>query len=256
MERKDVYVLYSGGKDSGVLLHWAYKQKIPNFKGALAIDTTIHTPDWKNFIQENCDRNGYDLKIITRKDKKTFEDCSLFFGFGGPPAHNMIMRYLKMDPLRSLEKDNRQDNMLLLSGIRLDESDRRFGTVKPISKDVAWFNAPLYNWSNEYVMKYVEENRIQRSPSYETLHISGDCLCGCYAEAGEFDMIKTFYPDIARRIEVLQEKVREAGKKYYLWGNDEKAKKLRKEIKMCKKTGKPADSMVCGECSMNRASIG
>lgn len=240
-----VYCLYSYGKDSGSVLDWAYKQKIPNFKGALAINTTIHIPEWPKLVREHCDSLGYDCTIISRADGGTFEDCSLEYGFGGPGMHSTIMRYLKLDPLRALQKRDKEDKILFLSGIRLDESKKRFGTVKPVSSDHGWFVAPLYNWPNEKVAKYVEENKISKSPAYETLELSGDCLCGCNALPGEFRLIEIFYPEIAARIKRLEELVRKT-KAYYLWGD--RGIELRKEIKICKKTGKAVESMVCAEC--------
>ena len=42
------------------------------------------------------------------------------------------------------------------------------------------------------------------------IHMSGECLCGCYAEQNELRMIGDWFPDVRAEIETLEAEVREA----------------------------------------------
>lgn len=65
--RDEAWVLYSGGKDSGVLSHWAHttaKKAGIKIRGCIAVDTTITTPDWKPFIEQACKDFGWELVML------------------------------------------------------------------------------------------------------------------------------------------------------------------------------------------------
>ena len=85
-----------------------------------------------------------------------------------------------------------------------------------------WFISPLYYKSNDWVMKYFIENDIKRSPVYETLHISGDCLCGCFAKKEELKLLEMFHPEVFTEIKRLEKLVKEKGspeaKENSVWG--------------------------------------
>ena len=96
----------------------------------------------------------------------------------------------------------------------------------------------------EYVKKY----SIDISPAYKTIHISGDCLCGAYAEYKEQNMISMFYPELAERLEKLELEIKDNKKiptNSKCWG-----------MKYVKGSGfsikyRKLDSILCGECDIN-----
>jgi len=71
-------------------------------------------------------------------------------------------------------------------------------------------------------------------PVYQTLHISGDCLCGSFAEKGEAELVTTFHPEVAKQIQSLENKYRGT------WGNGS-------SIRGALQQSKIAD-FVCSEC--------
>jgi hypothetical protein len=50
-----------------------------------------------------------------------------------------------------------------------------------------------------------------RNPVSANLHMSGECLCGCYAHPGELDEIGFFYPEFVEWLHDLERRVRERG---------------------------------------------
>ena len=54
-------------------------------------------------------------------------------------------------------------------------------------------------------MKYWITANIKRSPVYETMHISGDCLCGCFAKEEELGLLKMFHPEVYEEIKRIEE---------------------------------------------------
>ena len=85
-----------------------------------------------------------------------------------------------------------------------------------------WFVSPLYFKSNDWVYRYFIENNIKRSPVYDTIHISGDCLCGCFAKKGELKLLEMFHPTVFAEINRLEKLVKDNGsqdaKKHKTWG--------------------------------------
>lgn len=221
------WVLLSGGKDSITTAH--VLQQADMLAGVVAIDTGISTPDWRPFIESLCADQGWPLTVVGTN--VSYEWLVLRFGFPGPAMHSIFMRWLKERGVEQFKKRN--PGALLASGVRRGESKRRFGTVREwntLGKMVIW--APLIEWTTEETWAYVHEHKLPRSPAYTTLGVSGDCVCGAFAQSGERDAISECYPSLCERISALEHDVR--GK----WGAG-KASKAR--------TTKSAQ-LICVEC--------
>lgn len=203
------FSLYSGGKDS-----WAtteYLASTHQLAGIVTIDTGIATPDWLPFIKESSKRWGAELTVLSTT--ASYDALVLKYGFPGPPAHGMFMNYLKGRAIRKFKK--LFPGAWLASGVRKDESSRRFRNTKEIgSFEGVPIWSPLYNWSTERVWECVNGAGYERSPAYQTLCMSGDCLCGAYATKLERAAIIAFYPETWERIERLEK----ATGKEWGWG--------------------------------------
>jgi len=105
---------------------------------------------------------------------------------------------------------------LLVTGVRRQESARRMGHVQAekVEGRRVWL-APLLNWSKEDVLNHLEYAGLPRNPVVETLHLSGECLCGAYAHRGELDEICFWYPETGKRIKELEAIVQSEG---FPWG--------------------------------------
>jgi len=223
--RKEFYGLFSGGKDSITCCHWFAENYPELFKGILFIDTSIGLKETKDFVVDFCKKQGWEL-FIRKPPRVDYETWVKKYGFPTMRIHTIVMRRLKYEAMRGfIREDIRIDKApCLISGVRRKESKRRMKNIlTPITKDGRLhFVAPLIDMSTEQVFEYIHKNNLVISPVYNTLHISGDCLCGCYARKEEMALIKMFYPYMAERLQKLEKELKESGmdKKYCNWGNN------------------------------------
>ena len=99
-------------------------------------------------------------------------------------------------------------------------------------------------------MRYFIENDIKRSPVYDTLHISGDCLCGSFAQKNELKLLEMFHPKTFTEIKRLEKLLKAKGtgyaKKYSTWGNH---KQTTDNIK----AQTTIESYLCSDCILDRS---
>ena len=265
----DFYVAYSGGKDSGIVLDYITKEFPENFRGVIFVDTGIATKATVDFVIDYCKKHDYKLNIlhpydVKRKKKSdygkigqpfTFENLVMNFGFPTAGGHNLTMGWLKYYPMRNFiyQKIKDGENPAIISGVRKKESKRRSkrkSYASYINHDgKISFVCPLFFKSNEWVTKYWIENNIKRSPVYDTLHISGDCLCGCFAKKEELKLLEMFHPEVFAEIKRLEKLVKEKGSKeaqrFTTWGNN---KKSTMEVE----AQSTIENTVCTECFFDR----
>jgi 3'-phosphoadenosine 5'-phosphosulfate sulfotransferase (PAPS reductase)/FAD synthetase len=145
-------------------------------------------------------------------------------GFPGAAMHSVYYRELKdrrvADLMRSLKRNaKRSDRVMLISGIRRQESRRRMGYASAINKVSAqvWVN-PLLERSKDDCLDLMEFGNLPRNPASQTIHMSGECLCGAMAHPGELAELKFWFPDTAKYIESITQKTIAAG---YPWRWDD-----------------------------------
>ena len=232
------YVAYSGGKDSGIALDYVSHNFSKQFKGVIFVNTGIGTQATIDFVKSYCKSEKYPLFIlkpenVIRKDGTpySYENLVMRWGFPTFSGHRITMQQLKFFPIRQFiqQKMKEGEKPCIISGIRKKESARRKRNKKwntAIDNDLGnkiIFVKPLYYKSNNWVMKYFIENNIKRSPVYSTLHLSGDCLCGCFAQKDEAKLLQMFHPEVYNKIKDLEKKFKAIKdhpyKKYSNWGN-------------------------------------
>jgi hypothetical protein len=207
-----VWSLFSGGDDS--LATAIVTSQAKDFCGCLHIDTGIGIPETQAFVIETCQRQGWPLKIYRAKDcGQDYEALAVRYGFPGPGAHFRMYTRLKERPLRVFlreHKTHRRDRIVLSTGIRRHESQRRMGKTEPVRREgvKVWAN-PLYEWSKFDCLDAI--GGVARNPVSELLHMSGECLCGAFAKPGELKEIQCWYPPVAERIHQLEQRVKNAG---------------------------------------------
>lgn len=197
--------LFSGGKDSLTTCHFLWKEGL--IDSVLYCNTGISVPENQLYVLDICKRFGWNLNIVQPKEGETYEDFWRKFGPPGPGAHSMVMGYLKWHPMRKWAQQHRNEDFAFVSGRRFKESKRRGGIMgKNVIEQTEkmTFVAPLYHWSDQEVWDYLKDNNLTRCPVYETLHISGDCLCGAFAEPEEAMFLRMFHPTTAERIRLLE----------------------------------------------------
>ena len=202
--------LFSGGHDSLTAVHVAARH--PKFSYAVHINTGIGVPQTREYVRRISRELDWDLHEYRAKDcGQDFEKIVAQYGFPGPGQHSTMYIRLKERPLRVAIAQaklgyKRNRSVLLISGVRFQESDRRMGYKEPITKEGSkiWVNI-INDWSKADCNRYIENVRIERSPVVDKIHKSGECLCGAFAKPGEFDELEFWYPEYAAYIKSLKD---------------------------------------------------
>lgn len=233
----DLWALVSGGKDSVTMAHVLATRG--RLRGVAFIDTGIACPDTRPFVERLCDREGWELKVT--RTPVSYEEFVLKYGFPGPAQHSVVMSALKGRAIRELRKH--VDGLVLASGVRRLESARRSRSVlRRESIEGVPIVAPISEWPTSQVWSYLRAHDLEVSPAYATLHMSGDCLCGAYAQPDEPYMIRAFYPDVAERLARLEGRlaVEKPGCRYKRWGGSVGIGGAKRQTKM--------ESFLCQSC--------
>ena len=219
--------LFSGGHDSSCAVHVASRH--PRFAGVVHhIDTGIGSKRTREHVERVCRDFGWGLKVY--KSKSTYETFVRQRGFPGPGMHQRA--YIRLKD-RCVEDIVRGKLIVLVTGCRSQESVRRMGHVEPV-KWGEWANnaktgqkerikinrvwsAPCHDWSSEEQRAYMEHFDIPENPVKMTLGMSGECLCGSFAQPGELERVRRHCPDVAAEIDRLAVIARQCGK-HDKWG--------------------------------------
>jgi 3'-phosphoadenosine 5'-phosphosulfate sulfotransferase (PAPS reductase)/FAD synthetase len=128
--------LFSGGHDSLCACHMA--STVPPFDGCVHVNTGIGVEATREFVRSTCRQNGWPL--LEYHPPVSYEEIVLRWGFPGPAGHTLVYNRLKERCLRQLVRDHKaapQDCILLVSGVRRQESRWRMGFVQPIQQEGA-----------------------------------------------------------------------------------------------------------------------
>jgi 3'-phosphoadenosine 5'-phosphosulfate sulfotransferase (PAPS reductase)/FAD synthetase len=198
------YALFSGGKDSSALAHYLKKRR--ELKACVFLDTGINDPQLLEWLRT------LPYHVIVYETPVKFDWIVRRYGFARPMTHNWYYRFLKERALNLFVKDHREEfneGVALASGVRRNESKRRFKNTKSLDKicGVDCY-APIFDWTTEQVREYIKINSIEISPSAKFFGCcSGDCFCGAFAEEGELDLVEARCPEVAKRIRALERQV-------------------------------------------------
>jgi len=257
--------LFSGGHDSLTACHVASLH--PAFSLAAHINTGIGVPQTREFVRWTCEHEGWLLAEYHAEHDcgQSYEQLVIERGFPGPPHHYKMYNRLKERCLNVLKKEaktghSRRAKVLLVSGCRSQESERRLGNTEPmqIAGSFVW-SAVIHDWSKDDCNRYIEAMGLRRNPVVDLIHKSGECLCGAFAQppehpytgerGPEFRELAMWFPEAAAEIERIEAKVRAAG---HEWNWDERRPKALDEAKrgqelMFPMGGKPAMPL-CYSC--------
>jgi 3'-phosphoadenosine 5'-phosphosulfate sulfotransferase (PAPS reductase)/FAD synthetase len=238
-----VFVLLSGGNDSTVLTSWARVQFGHKIDAAVFIDTGTSiepdsndpsdtTPSVRAFVEAFC-ANRY-LPLIVLEAGDAYQRMVREHGVPGPGAHRYPYVNLKerqLDRLIAEHKTRWNDRILLLTGARRSESQRRMGQAVAIKRDgcTVWAN-PLIDWTDDDMRAYRAEHRLEESPVAALLHRSGECNCGAFAQTGEREMLRSLFPEWFERVIVAAENTAKAHGKWASWGERPPHARVREDL--------------------------
>jgi 3'-phosphoadenosine 5'-phosphosulfate sulfotransferase (PAPS reductase)/FAD synthetase len=220
-----IFGLLSGGHDSLTVTHFA--NAVHKLDAIIHIDTGIGIPETQQFVVDVCQQYGWPLKIYRATentkadgtpDPQVFENIVLENGFPGADAHRFMYIKLKERQVNRVCREH-PGKVMLISGVRKAESNRRMGTAQEVQKtgNRIWV-APFLHLTSDELEAYRAENSLPSNPVKELLCMSGECLCGAYAKPNELKEIETWFPAVGKRLRDLEQKVRAAG---FPWGWDE-----------------------------------
>jgi 3'-phosphoadenosine 5'-phosphosulfate sulfotransferase (PAPS reductase)/FAD synthetase len=230
-------VLFSGGNDSTILAHMMRHRA----DYAVHANTTIGIEDTRQFVRDTCQAWG--LELLERTAPMPYRDWVLKRGFPGPALHYIMFQKLKercLEQVRNeLVTNPRRERVLFIAGRRRDESKRR-QNIPLYERDgsIVWAS-PIAMWTKEDMVVYRalatrDGDPVPFNTVSDALGMSGECLCGAFAQEGELDRIRLWYPDTAAEIEQLEAEVRAAGIKepFCRWGHG-KGKPTEKTGRLC-----------------------
>jgi 3'-phosphoadenosine 5'-phosphosulfate sulfotransferase (PAPS reductase)/FAD synthetase len=215
------FVGYSGGNDSLATTHWAMTH-YPQCK-VLHCNTGIGIEATRVHVRNTCKQFGWPLVEIRAKEDcgQDYDELVMEHGFPGPAHHYKMYQRLKERCIQFLVRRTKRkgsnERVLIISGLRRDESKRRSGYVHREVNEInyqRWVN-PLFWWTGQDVYDYIQKHNLPRNPVSEVLGMSGECLCGAYAQPGEKALVRLVCPVTATRLDNLEIKVRQAG---HNWG--------------------------------------
>ena len=214
-----VYALVSGGHDSTVASHLAVKLG-KDVDALVHINTGIGIRETGEYVRDFAKWLGKPL--IEKHPPRDYEDLVMQYGFPGPAAHRYMYSWLKERPLREVRREaqNGQNRRVLyITGVRTTESRRRMGRVQSVKREgnTVWV-APIKDFDHSDVWDYREAFDLPRNEVVDFLHMSGECLCGAFSKPNELEWISLWYPDIADRIRLLEQRAVKAGLKSCRWG--------------------------------------
>ena len=223
------FVLSSGGNDSMVLLSHA-EQSGWEFDAVVHVNTGTGVREkgidlTTQFLADYCKSRLLPLVILhpPKSYEELFLEYPIIDGLPGPGMHHIAYNRLKERALRVFVKEQKshwRDRIMFLTGIREQESTIRMGYQSTIIDRVGsqvWVN-PIYRWTDEEMAQYRKDWNLPQNPVAQHIHISGECLCGCFARPDELDEIRFFFPETAARIEGWERTAREKGLTYCQWG--------------------------------------
>jgi 3'-phosphoadenosine 5'-phosphosulfate sulfotransferase (PAPS reductase)/FAD synthetase len=221
--------LFSGGHDSTVLAHRCRE----HYDALAFIDTGTALPGVRDFVETFALWLGKPLHIMESGSK--FRDMVLGLGdqhregkaplgFPGPAQHNRAYNQLKERQLRRLraqlqEGHRRGARVLMLSGIRRGESQRRKVRPEVSFHGSIVFCNPLIDWTSKQTRRYRAEHGLPESEVSAILHRSGECNCGSFAAPGEREMLASLWPEwFERTIADLEREAQARGIHACRWG--------------------------------------
>ena len=224
--------LISGGRDSSVLAHRCrdhYDQLVFVDTGTALPGVTEHVQELARWLDKplrimHTPPSEYDRLILGSNELRSNGEPDVGAGFPGPGLHGTCYTRLKERQLEDLLRETkigqpRRSRVLMLTGLRRAESQRRRSRPQVSKKGARIFANPLIDWPNSRVYDYAIEHSIPESDIAALLHRSGECNCGAFAAEGEREQLKALFPEwFSTRIAPLERAAALAGFAACKWG--------------------------------------
>ena len=254
LKEYDVLVLFSGGRDSLVALDIVVRNAVISGKHikAIHVDTTIETPGNIEYVQKIC--KDYNVELYLLKPKQSYFDMVKRYGF--PTRSRRWCKWrLKVRPVRRFIKDMDMKNVILVSGLRIYESNLRKRMKKEnfVKQKITFHNFlrclvfhPLLDWNDKDICTYVNRFHLKVNPLYQIYGRAFDCWCSPYKTPANFAMLKINHPRLFDRLLMLERMLTSGGSA--LWDYNEKKKIYLSEIDKDPDKYLPSKYGLCHNC--------
>lgn len=199
--------LFSGGNDSTVLCH-LMRSRMTHLAHA---NTTIGIEQTRQFVRDTAASWGIPLLEFTPpREADHYRNLVLERGFPGPAQHWKMYQRLKERGLRQVRKTlvtSRDQRVIYLAGRRRTESARRANVPAHEREGSVVFVSPMVNWTKLDLNTYRLAHDVPVNEVTDLIHMSGECLCGAFAHAGELDEIGAWFPLVAQEIRDLEAEI-------------------------------------------------
>jgi phosphoadenosine phosphosulfate reductase len=214
-----VYVMFSGGRDSLVVLDLSLRALGRERVEALFIDTGIATPGLKEYVVETCIGYGVKLNIVS-PDYDFFKLVELK---GFPMIkYRWCKEYLKIKPLKCFvdELKTRGVDFVLVTGLRRDESWFKGKGRKLYDHPVLGVKvyAPIFEWTGDMVREYIKLCGLRENSLYELYGKAYDCWCTAFKSPADFALLAILHPDFFKKFVEAEAKLRSGGSALYYNG--------------------------------------
>jgi 3'-phosphoadenosine 5'-phosphosulfate sulfotransferase (PAPS reductase)/FAD synthetase len=207
-------LLLSGGNDSTVCGHITRHR----CDTAAHANTGVGIEATRQYVRDLC--REWRLPLMERKapnERDSYRAHVLKYGFPGAGMHSRMFQRLKERGLMQVQRElmydaggGRKARTIFVAGRRRTESKRR-ATIPELERSAAnpsivWAS-PLVNWTkldfNTYRLMHRDTDPVPVNPVADALHMSGECLCGCFAKEGERESLLAYSPlDMAEILEL------------------------------------------------------
>lgn len=187
-------IMFSGGNDSTTVAH-LFRGRATHVGMA---NTLVGVEQTRQYVRDTAAKWGLPLveKTAPRRED-SYVAHVLEHGFPGRGKHPLIYQRLKQRAFRAIRAElvapyggGRRSRVVLIMGRRRTESEKRSDVPELEREGATVYASPIVNWTkldlNTYrlMMGDVPTNQVS-----DLCHMSAECLCGCYAQADEREMI-------------------------------------------------------------------
>jgi len=206
----EVYVMFSGGRDSLVLLDLS--RKVLRDVRAVYVEVTGNTHEKnREYVYRIVKMLGIELIHLKRNEYEFYERVCKW-GWPGP-GRRWCMTEFKRKPIESFFRC-RSPAAMVLVGVKAWDSPRRRKYI--INDGVAYRSSwgtvvvrPILHWTREHVITYIKEVGLHDNPLYAELGESGNCVYCPFIMDGRYYLnLRIRYPEWYRKIEAVEKIVR------------------------------------------------
>lgn len=190
--------LCSGGNDSMTLTTMFHRAG--RLTHAAHANTGIGVEQTRQFVRDTTAAWG--LPLIERKaarEEDSYRSHVLAFGFPGPQLHWKMFTRLKERALEQVRNElvtnPYRERAVFIAGRRRTESGRRANIPELQRRGSVVWVSPLVNWTKVDMNTYrLVDGNVPRNEVSDLIHMSGECLCGSFAHAGERAEVSEWFP--------------------------------------------------------------